>query len=89
MMTEAERSEFRRRMSEYDQAHGIHRPAAAPAGESEDPPLPSDTYGTVKAARAEWEQSPAIRAEFTCLEAYMAFKKAEARGAVRIISRKA
>lgn len=50
-------------------------------------PSSRDDFGIEQAARRAWEQSPAIRAEFTCLEAYMAFKKAEARGAVRIIGK--
>jgi len=54
-----------------------------------DEPTSRDTYGIEARARSEWERSAAIRAEFTCLEAYTAFRKAEARGLVRIISRKA
>jgi hypothetical protein len=58
-------------------------------GGTASPPLRGDDYATVQAARAEWERSAAIRAEFTSLEAYTAFRKAETRGLVRIISRKA
>ena len=75
---EASRQELIRQWDREEQARG-----------TASPPLPGDDYATVQAARAEWERSAAIRAEFTCLEAYMAFKKAEARGAVKIISRKA
>lgn len=53
------------------------------------PPSSRDTYGIEARARGEWERSAAIREEFTSLEAYTAFRKAEARGLVRIISRKA
>lgn len=73
---EASLQELVRQWDAEDQARG-----------TASPPLRDDDYATVQAARAEWERSPAIRAEFTCLEAYMAFRRAEARGAVRIISR--
>jgi hypothetical protein len=50
-------------------------------------PAPHDTFGIEERCRREWEQSPALRAEFSCLEAYTAFRRAEAKGRVRIISR--
>jgi hypothetical protein len=74
---EASRQELIRQWDEEGQARG-----------TASPPLRGDDYATVKAARDEWERSAAIRAEFTCLESFIAFRKAEARGAVRIISRK-
>lgn len=49
-------------------------------------PDPRDSLGIERAARREWESSPALRQEFSCLEAYTAFRKADARGLVRIIS---
>jgi hypothetical protein len=52
-------------------------------------PPSGDSYAVVQAARDEWERSPAIRAEFGELERYLAFKKAEGKGLVKIISRKA
>ena len=81
-------AEFHQRMAEYDAARGIqHVPAASFTAAEE--PSPHDSLGIERAARAEWERSAAIRAEFTCLEAYVAFRRAEARGLVKIISRKA
>lgn len=85
-MTEAERAEFRRRMSEYDEAHGIRRPAPLPAEE----PHPGDSLGLIQAAKREWEQSPALRVEFgDSFERYLAFFKADSKGLVKILSRKA
>jgi hypothetical protein len=55
---------------------------------SRDEPSSRDTYGIEQAARRAWEQSASLREEFTCLESFIAFRKAEARGAVRILSRK-
>ena len=54
-----------------------------------DEPSSRDTYGIEHSARRAWEQSPSLREEFTCFEAFLAVRKAEARGAVRIIGRKA
>lgn len=39
-----------------------------------------------KVARVEWEADGALRAQFSSLAAYVAFRKAEARGQVRIFS---
>lgn len=76
-------AEFRQRMAAYDEVHGINRPTTAPA--VEDPPLPGDSYGAVQAARAEWERSPAIRAEFESFERFLAFRKADAKGLIKIL----
>jgi hypothetical protein len=46
-----------------------------------------DLYGLEARCQREWASSPAIRNEFTCLEAFIAFRKAEARGAARILGR--
>jgi hypothetical protein len=54
-----------------------------------DEPSSRDTYGIEERCRSEWASSPALRAEFSSLEAYTAYRRAEARGLVRIISRKA
>lgn len=48
-----------------------------------------DTFGIEERCRGEWARSPELREEFSCLEAYTAFRRAEAKGLVRIISRKA
>ena len=50
-------------------------------------PSPHDTFGIEAQARAEWQRSPAIRAEFVELERYIAFRRAEAKGLVRILGR--
>jgi hypothetical protein len=76
----ASRQEAIRQWDQEDQARAT---ASPPSRES------YDSYGAVQAARAEWERSPAIRAEFGEFERYAAFKKAEAKGLVKIISRKA
>lgn len=39
-------------------------------------------------SKAEWDQSPVVRAEFRTLSAYTAFKKADEAGKVRILGRK-
>lgn len=84
-MTEADRTDFQRRMAEYDSSHGIERAAG---GSDLDPSVSSrDTFGLEAQARAEWQRSPAIRAEFVELGRYIAFVKADARGLVRILSR--
>lgn len=76
---EASRLEQIRKWDEEEHASGQARATASPEG--------GDAYATVQAARAEWERSPAIRAEFGELERYLAFKKAEAKGLVRILGR--
>lgn len=78
-MTEAERRERGEEiMARFSAASG-------PAGE---PPLPGDTYGLVQAARRAWESDPKLRVEFgDSFERYLAYAKAEARGAVRIFGR--
>jgi capsid assembly protease len=60
--------------------------AAAPvidAAAGVDPNLPVEDR-----AKAEWDKSPDVRAEFRSIEAYTAFKKAEESGRVRILGRK-
>lgn len=80
-------AEFQRRMREYDESRGVARPAVVPVG-PEDPPLPGDSYGAVKAARQEWEASAKLRQEFgDCFDRFLAFKRADARGLIRIFSR--
>jgi hypothetical protein len=80
-------AEFHQRMEEYDASRGIGRAAAAPL-RLEAEPSSHDLYGIEERCRSEWASSPALRAEFTSLEAYTAFRRAETRGAVKIISRK-
>jgi hypothetical protein len=92
MMSEAERAEYRRQArAQFFKERGEVDPfpdmfgggVAAARGE----PASHDTFGIEERCRREWEQSAALRAEFTCLEAYIAFRRAEAKGLVRIISR--
>ena len=93
MLTEAQRvyrAECRREARErFDREYdgGSERAAAAPRV-AEEPPS-RDDLAIEAQARAEWQRSPAIRAEFVELERYVAFAKADARGLVRILSRKA
>jgi hypothetical protein len=82
-------AEFHRRMEEFDSSHGIGRAAAAPLRPAEEP-HPGDSLGLERAARQQWESSAALRVEFgDSFERYLAFFKADNRGAVKIISRKA
>ena len=85
MLNEAKRAEARRQARErFEREYGGSE-ASSPLNPGE----PSrDTYGIEERCRSEWASSPALRAEFTSLEAYTAFRRAEARGAVKIISRK-
>lgn len=55
-----------------------------PAAEAEDTTLPVE-----ERAKAAWEKDPKVRAEFTSLAAYTAFRKAEANGQVRIFGKSA
>lgn len=48
-----------------------------------------DLAAVQRAAQREWSSNAAIRAEFNSQAAYVAFKKAEALGSVRIQSRSA
>ena len=48
----------------------------------------TDTEAVKRAAHAEWESDPALRAEFTSRDAYVAYRLADARGAARIMNRK-
>ena len=86
MLTEAQRAyraECRREARErFDREYGGSERAA------EEPPS-RDDLAIEAQARAEWQRSPAIRAEFGELERYVAFAKADARGLVRILSRNA
>jgi hypothetical protein len=61
--------------------------AAATWRRSAAQPSSRDDFGIEQAALREWESSPALREEFTSYEAFLAFRKAEARGLIRIISR--
>jgi hypothetical protein len=81
-MNEEQRAAVRRQAREqFDREHGgIEAPSSGP-------PSPHDTFGVEQAARREWESSPSIRAEFTQWEAFLAYRRAEARGAVRILGR--
>jgi hypothetical protein len=83
---EAWRAEFRERMEEFDRSRGIER-AAAPLRSADEPSSRDDLYGIEAQARREWESSAELRQEFGCWEAFLAFRRAGARGAVRIISR--
>ena len=77
-MTEAER-----------RARGEEIMARFASGPTADEPHPGDSLGLIQAARRNWEQSAALRVEFgDSFERYLAFYKADKRGAVRIISRK-
>lgn len=52
-------------------------------------PSSRDTFGIEARARREWKASPALREEFGGrYESWLAYSKAEARGAVRILGRK-
>ena len=100
-MNEAYRAEARRRAREqFDREYGGSEASSTEEqraargreimGSDSDPAASSrDTFGIEERCRSEWASSPALRAEFSCLEAYTAFRRAEARGLVRIISRKA
>ena len=82
-------AEFHRRMAEYDAARGIQHVTAAsrpPAAEAS----PDDSLGFERFARDEWQRNASIRLEFgDCFERYLAFYKADRKGLVKILSRKA
>ncbi len=45
---------------------------------------PGDLFGLEERCKQDWAGSPALRDEFRSLEVYTAYRKAEARGLVRI-----
>lgn len=49
----------------------------------------ADIAQIVRDAEVEWDKDAAIRAEFMSKESYMAWRKADARGAARIVGRNA
>lgn len=57
------------------------RPGAVPASD--------DPVAVEASAKNEWMTKPALRREFTSEAAFVAFKKAEAQGQVKILSKKA
>jgi hypothetical protein len=89
MMTEAqraERAESRRQARErFDREYGGSEASSSFPGE----PSSGDLYGIEERTRDAWARSPELRAEFGSYESYLAYSKAVARGAVRIIGRKA
>ena len=71
------------------QARGIQHVTAASLPAAEEP-HPGDSLGLERAARQQWESSPAFRVEFgDSFECYLGFYKADKRGLVKIISREA
>jgi signal peptide peptidase SppA len=65
------------------------KPAAAPAAPAVDADAGIDQNLPVEErAKSEWDKKPEIRAEFKTIEAYMAFKKADESGRVKILGRK-
>jgi signal peptide peptidase SppA len=58
-------------------------PAAEPKASAEDQTLPIE-----QRAKAEWDAKPAVRAEFTSFESYLALRKAEASGRVRVLGKR-
>ena len=79
MLNEARRAEARRQARER-----FERSEAS----GEPPDKPRDAFGAEAQARADWQRSQAIRAEFGELERYIAFVKADAKGLVKIFGRK-
>ena len=57
-------------------------PAAKPAASQEDPDAPLE-----ERAKASWDADKELRAEFGKFETYMAFRKAEERGAVKRLTK--
>jgi hypothetical protein len=68
----------------FAEAQSMRAAATFPA---RDEPASHDTYGIEERCRGEWESSAAIRAEFRTFEVLLAYRKAEAKGLVRIFSR--
>lgn len=63
--------------------------AAAPAAEQQpDKPKADDHVPLEDRCKAEWNKDEKIRAEFLTLESYIAFKKAEGDGRVKILGNK-
>ena len=64
---------------------GQVQPGAAglPSTLAEDKSLPVD-----ERCKANWDKDPAVRAEYTTLEAYTAYVKAEESGRIRVVGRK-
>jgi hypothetical protein len=83
MLNEARRAEARRQAREqFDREYGSEASSSSYPAE----PASGDTYAIVQAARAEWERSLALRAEFTSVESYVAFRKAASRGLIKIFA---
>ncbi len=65
--------------------------AASAAGELRNPDKAeggTDLFGLEERLGREFAASPALRDEFRTLERYIAYRKAEARGLVRILSKR-
>lgn len=61
-------------------------PAAAPTASGDPKPTAEDANAPIEnRAKATWESDPKVREEFVSFESYLAFRKAEASGRVRVL----